>query len=804
MKKNISINISGIIFHIEEDGYEILRKYLDSINRYFSSFEDSSEILADIESRIAEILLSKLSEGKQVVTAEDINSLMATMGSVSDFKAAEDQEFAAGEPKQEKKQEWSPPKSEPAASKKLFRDEKRKILGGVCAGLGHYFNIDPVWPRLLIALLAFATYGGFVVAYFILWFLLPVSATLEEETTVKKMFRDTEKRVVGGVASGLAAFFNLDITLVRVLFIVFSFFGGLGVVIYVIFWIALPEAKTITEKIQMQGEPVTLSNIESNVKKGLNEKDGEPESPLVKVILFPFRIIAAIIDGLGKALGPMFILLVDILRIGIGLVITLTGVTLILSFILVFCVAVGLIHVPDSGVLNDWYFNAPNFPINAFRQAFPLWTVAFAFVAVIIPALMVALLGSSIISKKIVFGPVVGWSLFVAFFVSAGFLSFSVPRIVMSFKEKGEHREEKLFTIQGIPVLSMNEAGLEDYEVTDLRLRGWDGKDLKLVQHFEAQGNTRRIASENAQMVTYNVAQTDSTLTFDSNITFKDNAVFRAQRLDMDLYIPYDRPFYIDDRLWRLIDNNSDYRYYRYTDGQAMWKINEYGTLECANCHEDNSSFEEQNDDDFDSSRETRSGYELRDFTALDINGYFNVVITQSSEYSVDITGKPSDTKLYDISVDGGTLVIRYDRDRNGRRRWNDNKRVKIRIRMPELRDLEAAGAGKITFSDFREDDTEITLRGAVIADGQLESENLEVNLNGTSYLDLTGKGRYLNAHLSGVSGLRAYGYEVKEAYVKASGASIARVYATESIEMDKNMASSVSYQGEPNIVKDH
>src|SRR5688500_15753430 len=97
MKKNISINISGIIFHIEEDGYENLRKYLDSINKYFSSFEDSSEILADIESRIAEIFLSKLNEGKQVITAEDVNSLITTMGSVSDFKAAEEQEFTQSE-----------------------------------------------------------------------------------------------------------------------------------------------------------------------------------------------------------------------------------------------------------------------------------------------------------------------------------------------------------------------------------------------------------------------------------------------------------------------------------------------------------------------------------------------------------------------------------------------------------------------------------------------------------------------------------------------------------------------------------
>src|SRR5688572_5712221 len=98
MKKNISINISGIIFHIEEDGYENLRKYLDSINKYFASFEDSSEILADIESRVAEIFLSKLNEGKQIITSDDVTSLIATMGSVSDFKAAEEQEFTQEPP----------------------------------------------------------------------------------------------------------------------------------------------------------------------------------------------------------------------------------------------------------------------------------------------------------------------------------------------------------------------------------------------------------------------------------------------------------------------------------------------------------------------------------------------------------------------------------------------------------------------------------------------------------------------------------------------------------------------------------
>src|SRR5690606_27736283 len=170
MKKNISINISGIIFHIEEDGYDELKRYLDSIHRYFSSFDDSSEILADIESRIAEIFLSKLSEEKQVITREDVQALMATMGSVSDFRAEEARDN--GERAEQAEGSSSADAGSFAPPKKLWRDENRKILGGVCAGLGNYFEIDPLWLRLIFAALLPA--GGFIaLVYIILWIVIP-------------------------------------------------------------------------------------------------------------------------------------------------------------------------------------------------------------------------------------------------------------------------------------------------------------------------------------------------------------------------------------------------------------------------------------------------------------------------------------------------------------------------------------------------------------------------------------------------------------------------------------------------------
>ena len=85
MKKNISINLQGMIFHIEEDGFEVLRTYLDSIKIYFSGYAGHQEIIADIESRMAEIFYANLTPTKQVITLEDVQALIKKMGSVNDF-----------------------------------------------------------------------------------------------------------------------------------------------------------------------------------------------------------------------------------------------------------------------------------------------------------------------------------------------------------------------------------------------------------------------------------------------------------------------------------------------------------------------------------------------------------------------------------------------------------------------------------------------------------------------------------------------------------------------------------------------
>jgi len=784
MKKNISINISGIIFHIEEDGYETLKKYLDSINKYFSTFEDSSEILADIESRIAEIFLSKLNEEKQVITSEDVSALVLTMGSVSDFKAVEDPVQSQAETSSSTAgtaSEDTPPgagSARYAPSKQLMRDQKRKILGGVCAGLANYFNVDALWIRLLFAILTFA-YGFTLLVYVIMWILVPGSYDLDEPIVGKKMYRDPEKKIIGGVAGGVAAYLGIDVIASRLLFIIFTFAGGLGLFVYIVLWMILPEARTITDKMQMQGEPVTLSNIESTLKKSQSEKSIAEESTLTRVLLFPFRLIGMILTGLGRVLAP----LIEVIRVAIGVIIVFTGLAMLFGLVVTAAVLIGLF---SAGSYSPWMseLNEASLPIDAMLRAFPGWTAVAGFFATAVPTIFVILLGVSVIAKRVVFNAATGWTLFVLFFISTTLLAVGIPRIAMAFREDADFKVENTYRITGkTAVLKVNEAGMEGYEVVDLELKGHSDPNFRLVQVFEAQGSSKARAIENAKMVSYHVAVQDSVFVFDTNLKFNDNAVFRAQRLKMTLYIPYNFPFIMDEDASRFIDNMIDYRH---LDGNT-WIMTEDG-IKCVTCGID----EDGNRDD------------LVDFDEIEIRGKFDVRIVPDHEYSVVINGLESAKERYDIHRMGETLVIDYKGRKKVDWKLRDLKieEVEIVVHMPRIERIEAVGVGSIRIDDFESDKLTIDLRGPVKLKADISAHNLNVYLSGAAEAELAGNSLNLNAELELASKLRAYNLRATDAFIETSGGSSAKVNVTGTLEMEQGIASEIDFRGTPSVVK--
>jgi phage shock protein PspC (stress-responsive transcriptional regulator) len=193
MTKTISINLGGLLFHIDDLAYQQLLAYLDAIERQFMNETERTEIMRDIETRIAELFSERINRSTDVISTTDVAAAMAVMGQPDDFAPIQD------ETEEQQRKNFR----RPIHTKRMYRDPDERMMGGVCAGLGAYFNTDP-------------------------W-------------------------------------------IFRILFIVFAVFFLTGILVYVILWIALPEAVTTAQKLEMHGEPVTIDNIINAVKDEFNE-----------------------------------------------------------------------------------------------------------------------------------------------------------------------------------------------------------------------------------------------------------------------------------------------------------------------------------------------------------------------------------------------------------------------------------------------------------------------------------------------------------------------------------------------------
>ena len=144
MNKTVNINLAGIFFHIDEDAYLKLSRYLEAIKRSFTDSQGRSEIISDIEARIAELFAERIQNEKQVVGIKLVDEVIAIMGQPEDYLV--DDEIFEDEPQ---------PRStyNNRVTKKLFRDTDNSYIGGVATGLSHYFGIDAIWMRLLWILL---------------------------------------------------------------------------------------------------------------------------------------------------------------------------------------------------------------------------------------------------------------------------------------------------------------------------------------------------------------------------------------------------------------------------------------------------------------------------------------------------------------------------------------------------------------------------------------------------------------------------------------------------------------------------
>jgi phage shock protein PspC (stress-responsive transcriptional regulator) len=554
MKKVININLSGRVIPIEDSAYEKLQSYIESLRRLFANEEGRDEIINDIESRIAELFDEQIKKGASAITDTEVNGVINSMGRPEDF-ADVDESSPISEPKTEKRtyESQAPPPSYP---KRLYRDENHKVIGGVCSGLANHFNLD----RILVRIIFLFTLGVSFWIYLVLWIAVPSSASTVIGSPRKKLYRDPDDKIIGGVCSGLGHYFGINAWIPRVLFLLpfisFVFRWGRGfydfdypnffsltfspgaLIVYVILWIVIPEAFTTTDKLEMKGEKVDVQSIKNSVvetkstQQRVAEKTGETTTESTNVVKRKRNSLGDVIIFIIKLFGYFIIGC-----IAVGLIIGLFAISI---------ASIGVFPLKDFVLRDGWQ--------NAFA-----WGTLILFLGVSIVGLLTWIIRrlariktkSRMMRLSFLTLWVVGLICLIGLIVSVGrdFRSTNNP-----------YDEEIPITNQKITKLEVTSSSPSvRYQRTRwMRFEPFEGlfEDTAFIRNVRVQiikspndsfrvtmtkfanGSTRRFADTLTRLITYNVVQQDSLLIADKGISINKRDKFRNQHVLLTVYVP--------------------------------------------------------------------------------------------------------------------------------------------------------------------------------------------------------------------------------------------------------------------------
>ncbi len=523
MNKTVSINLGGLFFHIDEDAYQKLNRYFDAIRRSLSP-DGKDEIMNDIEGRIAELLGEKLKNDKQVVSVREVEEVIAVMGQPEDYRI-DDEEAKASSNKSYYAPGYVP------MSKKFYRDGDRGMIAGVCAGIAHYFRIDPLWIRILFIISPFISFGS-------------------------------------------------------------------SILVYVLLWILIPKAITTTEKLEMTGEPINISNIEKKVKEEINTLSDKIQNVDYGKIGSTARTGA---ERVGNTIGEIFSTLFKaIAKVVAALIVVTTSLGLCTGAIMLIFV------IFSSGMPNAaWY---PYMQIFNYTDT-PLWLSGLLiFFAAGIPIAFLFLLGLKILVNNLrPVSNIVSYTFLAIWIISIGSLMYigMWQATEISSESKVTTKEEIAITLEdtlnvkfrfndyyaknvdyrydfkftqdsvGNDIIYSNEIGFQVLK-TDAAL------PYVMVEKY-ASGNSISEARNRAEKIKYNFEIKGNNLILDNYFVTDVKAKYRRQKVIIYLYLPEGIVIKPDTSVQIYDETGNDFFDLWFDSDKYVYKMGK-NRVDCLNC----------------------------------------------------------------------------------------------------------------------------------------------------------------------------------------------------------------------------
>ena len=583
MNKTVNINLAGIFFHIDEDAYLKLSRYLEAIKRSFTDSQGRSEIIADIEARIAELFAERIQNEKQVVGIKLVDEVITIMGQPEDYLV--DDEIFEDEPRTKTSYSSRP-------TKKLFRDTENSYIGGVAAGLSHYFGIDTIWMRLIWLLLAIGSGGTFVFIYLIFWALVPEARTTAEKLTMTGdpvNISNIEKKIKDGFESVSETVRNVDF-------------------------------KKHGEKLK-EGFDTVSDNISETVKNVDFQKQGSRIKSSSQTFF----------DSIGNVI--MFFL--KVIAKFIGIILVIVGISTLLSLFVAFFTV---------GVTDVVHFPGMDFIDAANAADIPNWLMSMLlFFAIGIPFFFIFYLGLKILVNNLKsIGNIAKFTLLGLWLMAIiGLVITGVKQATEhAFDAKATVKEQLNITSADTLKLSMANDTYNDYyyrrnnhyrlveddngriiKSTDVRLVVRSTKDSlgSIVIEKQARGSSYSAAKSRAQNINYLYELNDGKLELDPYLTTDIENKFSNQDVLVILYLPEGTTLYANNNTYSfhrnssyfndILDNGMEEHYLRIIEDDTV----------CLDCDKGDGNDDDDNDNNETSTTASSSNEEKPD-VSLTIN----------------------------------------------------------------------------------------------------------------------------------------------------------------------------------------